>query len=275
MSLTNTKQQLAEAIKLYEHIESKVKQNNLEAYTEDEWRQFLNDIGYQTARLIQISRHIDNPDRIQLLNKKQAKLKRHKAWKKQHKKRTRLQKLQEARRSAKWIKETEMKVIMSPSVIAQKQKEQKQATKTTKEDARKSKVRELSRMLNALVQLRDLRRKKLESKGHFFAESGNQFFNKVKEWHEANTEIETKQEQPQTELAIHPNDVWQHTAIDKEAYAYWCAADQTLDRLLDIRRQWDHYILFDGNDQDVQHKVPPMFVQPSPPANPIWASYLL
>ncbi|KAL0573712.1 hypothetical protein ABG067_009188, partial [Albugo candida] len=41
----------------------------------------------------------------------------------------------------------------------------------------KAKIKELSRIMSKLKQLRDLRRKKLELKGHFFADDGDRFFN--------------------------------------------------------------------------------------------------
>jgi hypothetical protein len=127
----------------------------------------------------------------------------------------------------------------------------------------------------------------LESQGHFFADEGDAFFNKVKEWHQRNETAETPtqdeqqaQQQEKKQLVIHCEDTWHHMGIDKIAYNYWCGSDQSLETLLNTRRMWDQYILLDNDKSDTNphdnlNKVPPTFVAPAPPANAIWASYLL
>jgi hypothetical protein len=146
----------------------------------------------------------------------------------------------------------------------------------------KAKIKELSRTILKLKQLRDSRRRKLELKGHFFADDGNRFFNQVREWHDSN-QVEEKNKyeiyeplkiEPSKKLTIHKEDVWKHMPIDKQAYSYWCASDQSLEALLKNRRMWDQYISFESKGDDIIHKVPPTFVSPAPPANSVWASYL-
>ncbi|KAI8329578.1 hypothetical protein BD560DRAFT_441600 [Blakeslea trispora] len=269
MSLSETKRRLAEAIVLYDNLKSDIDQKDLEAYTEDEWRQFLSHVGYQTAQLIQTSKQLDDPHLLSLLRRKQNKLKRHSEWRKRHKKRARLQKLQEARRSERWVKETTMQVSMSTSIFCK----QKPSETTTKQTSVKTKIKKASGILRQLTLLRQLRRKKLEAKGHFFPETGNQFYHQVKAWHE---EEQQKTQQASSENSIvHPQDKWQHLKLDLNVYDYWCVAEKSTKDLLRVRRQWDQYLALDNDHQNVYQKVPPIFVEPSPPANAVWASYLL
>jgi hypothetical protein len=244
------------------------------------------------AQLIQVSRTFDNENLLQLLKKKQAKLVRHSLWKKRHKRRVQQRKAQVSKRNEKWIRDIEWKVALAPSVVAARIAQQKEVAKNTLVEKRagdqlKPKIRELSKQLSKLNKLRDLRRKKLQAKGHFFADDGNQFFNQIKAWHESNTASQEEEEKedtsvveteelPKKELTIHKDDVWQHTDIDQVAYKYWLEADQSIDALLKVRRLWDQYILLEEEQaNDRLHKVPPTFVTPEPPANGIWASYLL
>lgn len=230
----------------------------------------------------------DDDNLLNLLNRKQNKLKRHSIWKKKHKKRVQQNKKQQIKRNEKWIKDIEWKVTMAPSVSATAVAAAKTALSATdlqqQQTNDKKLIKTLSKKLALLTEIRALRRKKLENKGHFFADEGNDFFNKVKDWNQANDTIQLDQtqqtqQQPQEkkQLVIHPQDSWHHRPIDKTAYNYWCGSDQLLDTLLNTRRLWDQYISLDSTHKsnDNLHKVPPTFVPPAPPANAIWASYLL
>lgn len=199
------------------------------------------------------------------------------------------------KRNEKWIRDTEWQVTVSPSKALKTDCNKDMETeKDIDKEARyeasklKSKVKELSRILSKLTHLRNLRRKKLEAKGHLFADDGNQFFNQVKEWHdldqiqsqqhkdmENDYELMNVEQQPSKKLTINKEDIWKHMPIDKHAYKYWCESDQSLEGLLKNRRLWDQYIHCDNDDNDMIHKVPPIFVSPAPPANWIWATYLL
>ncbi|KAL9548983.1 hypothetical protein MBANPS3_005436 [Mucor bainieri] len=293
MSLNKAKKQLADAIATYEHLKLQLDENNnLELYSDQEWHAHLSHLGHQTAQLISTSRVYDDDHLLNLLKQKQKKLKRHSAWKKKHKKRVQQRKRQQLKKNEKWIKDTEWKVTISPSVnaaaiadaaataaksVAPSGTQQQQAND-------KKLIKTLTKKLALLTEIRALRRKKLESQGHFFADEGDTFFNKVKEWNQRNEAAETSaqtqdeeqlQQQEKKQLVIHPEDTWHHMAIDKAAYCYWCGSDQSLETLLSTRRLWDQYILLDSNHDDHLHKVPPSFVAPAPPANAIWASYLL
>lgn len=224
-----------------------------------------------------------------MLNFKQKKLKRHAKWKKKHKKQVQQIRKQRLKRNEKWIKDIEWQVTMAPSVVLKNLHNKNNPSENDKEpkDKVKTKIKELSRILSKLTQLSNLRRKKLEAKGHFFADDGNQFFNQVKAWHESNQKEQEKlkeekdeellkeEPKPHKKLVVHKEDVWRYRPIDKLAYKYWCESDQSLEALLKNRRLWDQYIVTDSKNTDPIHKVPPTFVVPPPPANWIWASYLL
>ncbi|CAO3608135.1 unnamed protein product [Mucor hiemalis] len=222
------------------------------------------------AKLIQTSRVLDDDHLL--------KLARHSQWAKRHKKRVKEKRKQLLKRNENWIKETQWKVTIAP-LATTAEKEVKDNIEENKIKSKCSRLNELSRILTKLKQLRDLRRKKLEAKGHFFAEDGNQFFNQVQRSHESN-EIEQEQKdisvnliKPE-KLVLHSEDTWRNIPIDKKAYSYWCQSDQSLEALLLNRRLWDQYIIHDSRNNDLIHKVPPTFVDPAPPANWIWASYL-
>ncbi|KAG1462720.1 hypothetical protein G6F46_004003 [Rhizopus delemar] len=281
MSITRTKEKLAEAISIYERLSQNIKNDPLISTLNDEdWAKHLRILGHDAAKLIQLSRLLDNEGLIRVLSDKQKKLKRHKLWKKRVKKKARHQQLLTEKRSKQWVKEMEWKVITAKPVVEKSEKEEDKEAK--------AKIKELSKTLTKLTQLRDLRRKKLENKGHFFADDGNDFFNKVKEWNEQQQqqqqqerekeEEEGKKEIEQVkELVVDKQDKWKDMEIEKTPYAYWCESNQSIDALLRIRRLWDQYIINDDviDERDPRGKIPPTFVTPSPPANWVWATCLL
>jgi hypothetical protein len=237
-----------------------------------------------------MSRDLEDLRSLERIKKKQKKSDRHKAWKKRHKIRVQKQKKQLQKRNAQWIKDIQWKVTIAPSTneLLLRQKREKEIKKKQNEtDDSADKVNEMKEFLSCLVELRDLRRKKLEARGHFFADDGDQFFNKISELESVPiTEDSTETQEPEPaegklhegEMKQHEEDSWNDLELDMEAYGYWCKADRSLDALLTTRRLWDQYIIT-GSDEnstnnDTLHKVPPMFVIPPPPANGVWASYL-
>ncbi|KAL9546255.1 hypothetical protein PS6_007756 [Mucor atramentarius] len=227
MSLNEAKKQLADAIAKYEHLKLELaNKDNLETFSEQEWHAHLSNLGLQTAQLIQTSRVYDDDNLLNLLKRKQTKLKRHSIWKKKHKKRVQQRKRQQLKKNDKWIKDMEWKVTISPSVNAAAAAATKATASSDQHQQQandKKLIKTLSKKLALLTEIRALRRKKLESQGHFFADDGNAFFNKVKAWHQHNEGIEKplqNEQQPQEEkkpLVIHPQDTWHHMAIDKTA----------------------------------------------------------
>ena len=148
------------------------------------------------------------------------------------------------------------------------------------DNRRKNRIRDLSRLLNRLTVLRDLRRKKLEAQGHFVAEVGNEFYDKIKAWNDARESAEDQashhgQQSDADTLVVNPQDRWESTELDTDAYRYWCQGMQTTDALRRVRRQWDRFIAKEEDDSvGIQGKVPPFFVDPAPPADSFWALYL-
>ncbi|KAI8978021.1 hypothetical protein BDB01DRAFT_800428 [Pilobolus umbonatus] len=150
--------------------------------------------------------------------------------------------------------------------------EKKKENPEPKAEPLQAKTRELSRILSRLTKLLHLRRKKLESKGHFFPDEGNAFYEKVKEWNEQNqkpVEVEDVNKK-----VIDEQDVWNNKPLDENAYLYWCEANQSTTSLLRIRKQWDYYLSQNKESESIHMKVPPIWVLPSPPANWVWATCL-
>lgn len=286
MSITSVKLELAEAIELYEQLKANLNdRSDLHSTSEADWQSRIRTLGLDAAKLIQTSRMLDDDQLLKVIKIKEKKLARHSQWAKRHKKRVKEKRKQIQKRNENWIRETEWKVTMAPSVTTttvDKTAQKEKNTEKSKDTSKQNRLNELSRIVTKLRQLRDLRRKRLEAKGHFFAEDGNQFYEQVQKLNATN-EIKLEQivhEPSSTNLAkaeklvVHSEDKWRKIAIDKTAYSYWCQSDQSLDALLKNRRMWDQYILHDSPDNDLIHKVPPTFVDPAPPANWIWASYL-
>ena len=139
--------------------------------------------------------------------------------------------------------------------------------------------------MEKLTHLRNIRRKRLEVKGHFFADEGNDFFEKVKLWNitqnnkqlsEREDDVNGKQRSEETALYIHPGDKWNNNKymFDINAYTYWSQGIQNTDNLRRIRNQWDYYNVNDDSST-IADKVPSIWVPPAPPSNWVWASYLL
>lgn len=157
----------------------------------------------------------------------------------------------------------------------------KKKKKTSKRKST-SRVRELERTLDLLLQLRDLRRKRLEAQGHFFPETGDDFYAKIQEQEKRQprndeSPYQEEEEQEEKQLYIHPDDHWHNTGLDHKAYAYWCQGEQDVDTLRRIRNQWDGYLVEEEEEEEEESagtKIPPVWVEPGPPSNWIWATAL-
>ena len=134
-----------------------------------------------------------------------------------------------------------------------------------------TRIRELERTLDLLLQLRDLRRKRLEAQGHFFPETGDDFYAKIQEQEERHSSKDGIYEEEEKQLYINPDDYWHNTSLDHKAYSYWCQGEQDVDTLRRIRNQWDGYLV---EDESTGTKIPPVWVEPAPPSNWIWATSL-
>ncbi|KAG5395582.1 hypothetical protein IGI04_017396 [Brassica rapa subsp. trilocularis] len=168
---------------------------------------------------------------------------------------------------------------------------------------------ELALIVEEMQELRSLRIEKLKKQGHFFPEEDDKFFDSVRaaveqEENQAQSVINTETEEiviaseEDTSLAtsnkIINNDTDKESntvlgaACEKkieapppdngvdnvsnlpvECYHYYYGSNLDMGRLIEIRREWDAYLCPGGS------RIPGHWVQPSPPANEIWASCLV
>ncbi|KAF7724187.1 hypothetical protein EC973_001259 [Apophysomyces ossiformis] len=288
MSLTAFRLQLAEAIKTRDRLQDLLNQEGHDSQT-------LSDMEDRLASFERTVQSLADPDRLKRLQAKQGKLNRHKAWRKR-----RRQKMQQEQEEKQRKEEEEEKrkaekarralaIHLRSGSHKEEDEEKAKVSKAEKEALYlRTRIRDLSRWVQRLTLLRDLRRKRLSAQGHFFPEQDNEFFEKIKAWHaqeekeEAKRQLEgakegwsTTKEEDEAEWFIHPDDHWLTRPLDKRAYRRWTAGN--LECLRKNRQAWDQYLV----DQDEQaeeigpeSKVPPRWVDPSPPANWIWASYL-
>ncbi|CAH8313302.1 unnamed protein product [Eruca vesicaria subsp. sativa] len=167
---------------------------------------------------------------------------------------------------------------------------------------------ELALIVEEMKELRSLRIEKLKKQGHFLPEEDDKFFESVR----AAVEQEENQAQSVTNTEAEENvlaseeDISQTTTnkiinkdkdkesntvatascekpieappdsgIDNvsnlpvECYHYYYGSNLDMGRLIEIRREWDAYLSPGGS------RIPGHLVQPSPPANEIWASCLV
>ncbi|KAI7849285.1 hypothetical protein BDC45DRAFT_277352 [Circinella umbellata] len=227
---------------------------------------------------------IQDPGYLKRVINKQHKLERKKKGRKRHAENAQRRRIQVEQRREKlhadidrWQQEVRQQ---------EKQRIQQQKTEHLTSLSKKSKLHDLSKLVEKLAQLRNIRRKRLEAKGHFFAEDGNDFFEQVKSWNvtrenqqlfeQENYDNGTQQSKEKA-LYIHPDDKWNDNknVLDLKAYTYWSQGIQNTDTLRRIRNQWDCYNINSDDSSTKEHKIPPIWVPPAPPSNWIWASYLL
>lgn len=133
--------------------------------------------------------------------------------------------------------------------------------------------------------IRDLRRSKLEAKGHFFPETGDAFYNKIKSAvssipteHDSDDDGDKQQDDHQKTIQPHAQDQWNDQPLDMDAYNYWLQGWGSVEELRRIRQQWDEYLVDDGTPSSVgltcASKIPPSMVSSSPPSSHLWARYL-
>lgn len=121
------------------------------------------------------------------------------------------------------------------------------------------------------------------SSGHFFPEEDNEFFNRVSALNDAFKLEEQRLDRATTEAT----ETHLQQAMERErerepegeelprdpAASYWRQAELDVRTLLAVRKQWD-YFLTDERDAEAS-RIPPNWVEPSPPANWVWASALV
>ncbi|CAG8794998.1 4786_t:CDS:2, partial [Racocetra fulgida] len=175
------------------------------------------------------------------------------------------------------------------------QARRREAEKRVQEaEANRSKHRELSKLLEKVKKLRDLRRERLKREGHyiklnrkfikkvlilqnfslighFFPEEDDEFFNKIASLNDVMKIEEARLDQERNAAAEHKRNEAMDVGMkerEKErdpVYEYWHQAEFDIDTLISIRRQWDAFLVAPGTIGS--SCVPPSFIDPSPPAN--------
>ncbi|KAI9280610.1 hypothetical protein BC943DRAFT_340121 [Umbelopsis sp. AD052] len=131
-------------------------------------------------------------------------------------------------------------------------------------------------LVQKLLELRAIRRRKLKAQGHFFPEEGNEFFERIRQLNEQVPSSPSTDNEPIEQevisVPVHKDDKWLHVPLDMNSYNYWCQGNRSLDALKRVRNQWDYYL--STNSSELGSKVPPTWVNPSPPSNWVWATVL-
>ncbi|KAL0085772.1 hypothetical protein F4703DRAFT_1559198 [Phycomyces blakesleeanus] len=275
------KQAIAQCVQQSEEIKNILSNDTLLDVPEDAWQSAMQTFEASMVSFEYNVEQLGKPDVIKLLKAKLSKLARKRAWKKRHLARMRMKKHEQYKNRKRLLKAVDAwRITMSQQGQVykklQEQEKKREREEKKKREENKTKIKEMSRLLERLTLLRDLRRQQLENKGHFFPEEGNDFFNKVKAWHVATEEKDgTEQEETttNTSLYIHPDDHWNVLGLDNMSYTYWSQGFQNTEALRRVRKLWDHYISEEETAREA--KIPPYWVEPSPPANWVWASCLV
>ncbi|XP_010508056.1 PREDICTED: U11/U12 small nuclear ribonucleoprotein 59 kDa protein-like [Camelina sativa] len=165
---------------------------------------------------------------------------------------------------------------------------------------------ELALIVEEMQELRSLRIEKLKKQGHFLPEEDDKFFESVRAAVEqeenqvqslTNTETEENVIASEEDTTLTTSNKISKDTTDKESntvaatcektmealgngcenisnlpvefYHYYYGSNFDMGRLIEIRREWDAYLSHGGS------RIPGHWVQPSPPANEIWASCLV
>ncbi|KAF0511888.1 u11/u12 small nuclear ribonucleoprotein 59 kda protein [Gigaspora margarita] len=211
-----------------------------------------------------------------------SKINRHKKWRKKHIKKLQMVRDERQRRREtlhKTIDEWRTEWIAKELALKREQARRREAEKRVQEaEANRSKHRELSKLLEKVKKLRDLRRDRLKREGHFFPEEDDEFFNKVASLNDVMKIEEARLDQERNAAAEHKrNEAMDVVMKEREkerdpVYEYWHQAEFDIDNLISIRRQWDAFLVAPSTTGS--SCIPPSFVDPSPPANYVWASCL-
>ncbi|RIB07804.1 hypothetical protein C2G38_397612 [Gigaspora rosea] len=205
-----------------------------------------------------------------------------KKWRKKHIKKLQMVRDERQRRREtlhKTIDEWRTEWIAKELALKREQARKREAEKRVQEaEANRSKHRELSKLLDKVKKLRDLRRERLKREGHFFPEEDDEFFNKVASLNDVMKIEEARLDQERNAAAEHKrNEAMDVVMKEREkerdpVYEYWHQAEFDIDNLILIRRQWDAFLVAPSTTGS--SCIPPSFVDPSPPANYVWASCL-
>ncbi|CAG8449086.1 7103_t:CDS:2 [Acaulospora colombiana] len=168
-----------------------------------------------------------------------------KKWNKKH-----IKKLQAVRDQRQLQRETLHKTIdkwrtewiAKEIAMKREQSRKEEAEKRVQEaEANKSKHKELSKLLEKVKRLRDLRRERLKREGHFFPEEDDEFFNKIASLNDAMKIEEERLDQERNAAAEHKRNEAMDAGMKERArerdptYEYWHQAEFDIDNLVLIR----------------------------------------
>ncbi|GBB85043.1 hypothetical protein RclHR1_11610003 [Rhizophagus clarus] len=280
-NITNTREQILQTHYLLQDMKSKLDKLKeiREIANEDEWKVNIESLENFKKNLESNLSYTTDQKYIEKIKLKLSKVRRHQKWRKKH-----IKKLQSVRDERQRRRETLHKTIdewrtewiAKELALKREQARKEEAEKRVQEaEAKKSEHKELTKLLEKVKKLRDLRRERLKREGHFFPEEDDEFFNKIASLNDVMKVEEARLDQERNAAAEHKRNEAMNAGMKERererdpVYEYWHQAEFDLDNLVLIRRQWDAYINETGSSC-----IPLTFVDPSPPANYIWASCL-
>ncbi|KAG7570661.1 Programmed cell death protein 7 [Arabidopsis thaliana x Arabidopsis arenosa] len=240
---------------------------------------------------------------------KMKKSKRNKLWKKRKRRcvaemrAKEPERFEQADREADEWREKEMAKDMANRKVDEMKAIEK--IKAKRERRRLEPELELALIVEEMQELRSLRIEKLKKQGHFLPEEDDKFFESVRaaveqEENQAQSLINTETEEnviaseedttlttsnktnKDTEkdsntiaascektMKAPENGCDNISNLPPEFYHYYYGSNIDMGRLIEIRREWDAYLSPGGS------RIPGHWLQPSPPANEIWASCLV
>ncbi|CAG8703907.1 12130_t:CDS:2, partial [Acaulospora morrowiae] len=249
---------------------------------QDEWKLLVEKIEKSKNAFESNLAFIFDKKFVDKMKMKLSKSRRHKKWNKKH-----IRGLQDVRDQRQLQRETLHKTIdkwrtewIAKEIAMKREQSRKEEAekRVQKAEANKSKHRELSRLLEKVKKLRDLRRERLKREGHFFPEEDDEFFNKIASLNDAMKIEEERLDQERNAAAEHKRNEAMDAGMKERArerdpiYEYWHQAEFDIDNLVLIRKRWDSYLVAPGTA--AASCIPSTLVEPSPPANHIWASCL-
>ncbi|XP_009142681.1 U11/U12 small nuclear ribonucleoprotein 59 kDa protein isoform X2 [Brassica rapa] len=246
------------------------------------------------------------------LSCRMKKSKRNKLWKKKKRRcvaemrAKEPERFEQADREADEWREKEMAKDMANRKVDEMKAIEK--VKAKRERRRLEPELELALIVEEMQELRSLRIEKLKKQGHFLPEEDDKFFESVRaaveqEENQAPSVTNTEAEENAIASVEDTNLTTDNKIINKdmdkeindvaaasceksieapldsgcenvsnlpvECYHYYYGSNLDMGRLIEIRRDWDAYLSPGGS------RIPGHWVQPSPPANEIWASCLV
>ncbi|XP_033148429.1 U11/U12 small nuclear ribonucleoprotein 59 kDa protein isoform X1 [Brassica rapa] len=246
------------------------------------------------------------------LSCRMKKSKRNKLWKKKKRRcvaemrAKEPERFEQADREADEWREKEMAKDMANRKVDEMKAIEK--VKAKRERRRLEPELELALIVEEMQELRSLRIEKLKKQGHFLPEEDDKFFESVRaaveqEENQAPSVTNTEAEENAIASVEDTNLTTDNKIINKdmdkeindvaaasceksieapldsgcenvsnlpvECYHYYYGSNLDMGRLIEIRRDWDAYLSPGGS------RIPGHWVQPSPPANEIWASWLV